>query len=725
MSSIKTLFISIHVSLLSLMFCGNVLADTDKKDCVSCHQQAVSDWQTSDHAKAMDIATSYSVLGDFSGTTATHHSQTAKFYKKGQDFHITFTEGGKTTDYKVTYTFGHYPLQQYLIETDTKRYQVFPFAWDSRPKEQDGQNWYPIYPEEDVLPQDRLHWQQPLQNWNGMCADCHSDGLKRQYTPATNQFDTKWDNINVGCQSCHGKMDDHQSSPLKNSKNALNLTAAEQKQVGHWLRQPNEKVATWQGEKRDNSFMDNCFACHSLRTPLTDGIIPNEPFLDQFSPSLLSQPMYHVDGQIKEEVYVYGSFLQSKMFHQGVNCLDCHNPHSMKLKVEGNALCLQCHSAEEYQKPTHLNHPADSAGGQCINCHMPEKTYMGVDARRDHSFRIPRPELTEKYGAPNTCNTCHTDETAKWAKNQVKNLYGNNNALSNTEQDLIQLQHQYRLPPVQHFAIINDGKLNEIYRASAIALLPNSVQELTDTHIKAWVNSSEPLIRLATAQIGFLLPLPERNKSYIKLLQDDLKAIRVQAANHLLELGLENSQALKTAFDELVTSHDVSMWRGEGGLNASMLQLSLQQLQPAIDSLQHSIKIDPYFPAAYVNLADIYRRSQAVDKEKSIYQQGINANPKSGMLHYSFGLHQIRSGDKQNSLKSFQQAIKLEPENSQYAYVYFIALDNLGKTKQALAQLKMVIGKYPAPYQLAQLGMSYAQKLQDRVAYDYFQRYLN
>ncbi|WP_158970531.1 multiheme c-type cytochrome [Paraglaciecola sp. L3A3] len=716
----------IKLLLISTLFSAYVLADTEAENCVSCHKQAVSDWQTSDHAKAMDTATAKSVLGNFSDVTATHHSQTAKFYKKGDNFHISFTEGGKTTDYQVTYTFGHYPLQQYLIETGDNKYQVFPFSWDSRPKEQGGQKWYPVYADEDIQAADRLHWKQPLQNWNGMCADCHSDGLQRKYTAETNHFDTKWDNINVGCQSCHGTMAEHTTAhkTAKTTNNALKLNAKEQKALGQWLHTPGKKVAQWQGEKRDNSFMDNCFACHSLRTPLTDGITPNKPFLDQFSPSFLSQPMYHVDGQIREEVYVYGSFLQSKMFDAGVNCLDCHNQHTMKLKVQGNGLCLQCHSAETYQQDKHLNHPADSAGGQCVSCHMPEKTYMGVDARRDHSFRIPRPELTQNYQAPNTCNTCHQDKSASWAKSQIKTLYGNNNPLSKNELALIQLQHQYTLPLDQHLAIINDKNLNEIYRASAIALLPNSAQELTDVQIKSWVNSSEPLIRLATAQIGFLLPLPERSKSYLALLKDQFKAVRVQAATHLLQLGIDHSNELKQAFEELTTSHKVSMWRGEGGLNMSMVQLNLQQLEPAIKSLQHSIKIDPYFPAAYINLADIYRRSQATNKEKSTYQQGISNNPLSGILHYSFGLHQIRAGEKQASLKSFQQAIKLEPENMQYAYVYFIALDNVGKTQQALAQLKMVIGKYPAPYQLAQLGMSFAQKLSDRSSYDFFQKYL-
>lgn len=721
MNLFKLVFCSLLLSISAVSF-----AKTQAQDCVSCHKQAVSDWQISDHAKAMDKANEKTVLGDFSNVTASHHSQTARFFKQNDQFKISFTEGDTTSEYTVAYTFGHYPLQQYLIETSDKRYQVFPFSWDSRPKEQGGQNWYPVYPEEDVLPEDRLHWKQPLQNWNGMCADCHSDGLKRNYSPASNQFDTKWDNINVGCQSCHGEMPaEHGQSK---SKQALNLNTTEQQQLGQWLRQPDEKVATWQGEPRDNDFMDNCFACHALRTPLTDGITPNKPFLDQFSPSLLAQPLYYPDGQIKEEVYVYGSFLQSKMFDANVNCVDCHNPHSMKLKIEGNGLCLQCHSAEEYQAPTHLNHSADSAGGQCISCHMPEKTYMGVDARRDHSFRIPRPELTERFDSPNTCNSCHTDKSAGWAKSQIKKLYlnknGNKNQLTKTELALVQLQHQYTLPFEQHLHVINDKELNEIYRASAIALLPNSIRELTDSQVSNWVKSEEPLIRLAVAQIGFILPIAERSKSYKTLLTDKYRAIRVQAASHLLELGLGHSEDLAKAYKEVVESHEVSMWRGEGGLNASMLQLTLQQLKSAIESLQHSIKIDPYFPAAYVNLADIYRRTQDSKREQAMYQQGIKANPKSGMLHYSYGLHLIRSGNKPQALKSFQQAIKVEPNNAQYAYLYFIALDDIGKTKQALAQLKMVINKYQPPYQLAQLGISFAQKLSDREAYQYFQSIL-
>ena len=710
----------IAVMLLAFSSLGHTKVNTE--NCVGCHSQAVSDWQTSDHAKAMDIATEKTVLANFNDAVATHHTQTAKFYKKDNQFRITFTEGNTTTDYLVSYTFGHYPLQQYLIETTDKRYQVFPFAWDSRPKTEGGQQWYPIYPEEDILPADRLHWQQPLQNWNGMCADCHSDGLVRNYLVKSDSFDTKFDNINVGCQSCHGLMPDHTSQKI--TKTTYGLNATDKQLLGQWLRKPEQKVAKWIGPKRDNAFMDNCFACHSLRTPLTDGIVPNTAFLDQFSPSLLSQPLYFADGQIKEEVYVYGSFLQSKMFRAGVNCLDCHNPHSMKLKVEGNALCLQCHSAEAYQQPKHLNHPVGSEGAQCVSCHMPDRTYMGVDDRRDHSFKIPRPAISAQFDSPNSCNGCHQDKSVDWAEKQVAKLYGNANKLTDTEHAYIQLQHQYRLPPAQHIAVIKDTQLNELVRASALALLPNSLGQLNDQQIQAWVYSSEPLIRLAVAQIGYSLPVNERLKSYQKLLSDEYRVIRVQAATHLALVGADHSNILASAIKELMTSNQVSMWRGEGGLNQSMLALNLGKVADAISALKHAIQVDPYFPAPYVNLADIYRQSQSASLELETYQQGLLANPKSAVLHYSYGLSQIRNNQKSASLKSFELAVKYDPSNVQYAYVYFVALDSLGRTKQALAQLRMVIGKYTPPRQLAELGLGFAQKLGDRAAYQYFQGFL-
>ncbi|MFY0668156.1 MAG: hypothetical protein JXQ95_09005 [Alteromonas stellipolaris] len=704
--------------ILSLLLLSPLSAKGNT-NCVGCHQQAVSNWQQSDHAKAMDVAETQTVLGDFSGVEVTHYTQVAKFYQKDQGFYIHFTEAGESTQYRVKYTFGHYPLQQYLIEGTDGKVQVFPFAWDSRVAEDGGQKWFPMYEQEDIQPADRLHWLQPLQNWNGMCADCHSDGLTRNYDVEHNQFDTKWDNINVGCQSCHGKMPDHAETA---SSGQLSLSLSEQKAIGQWLIDDGEKIASWHGEPRDNTFMETCFACHSLRTPITDGIKPNVAFLDQFLPSLLAPPMYHADGQIKEEVYVYGSFLQSKMYAAGVNCLDCHDKHTMKIKVEGNGLCLQCHSAEVYQQPAHIRHEIDSSAGQCVSCHMPETTYMGVDARRDHSFKVPRPDLSIKYDTPNACNGCHLSQTPSWAADIITQWRGASVLSASQGEDFLALMHEGRLPVSAHFSLINNAELSEIVRASAIAMLPSSVAELTDKDIKAWVNSQHDLIRFAVAGVGQLLPVKERLKSYRTLLDDKLTAVRLTAANHLLDAGLSHNDSFKNALQILLNANEVSMWRGESALNQSMVYLQLGKFKDTVKTLQHGINVDPYFVPNYVNLADVYRNTGEGSKESLILEKGLKANPTSAVLHYAQGMSLIRQQKKPDSIQAFRQAVKLAPENVQYVYVYFLALDGIGQTPLALRELKLALSRYQYHPQLQQLGFNFAQKMNDLEALAYFQK---
>ena len=131
------------------------------------------------------------------------------------------------------------------------------------------------------------------------------------------------------------------------------------------------------------------------------------------------------DGKIQDEVYVYDSFLQSKMYAAGVTCTDCHNPHTLKRKSEGDKVCSKCHSEEKYTATSHHKHKKGSTGSSCVSCHMPARTYMGIDSRNDHSFRIPRPDVSvEMKEVPNACNLCHKDKDAQWATDAMKKWYG-------------------------------------------------------------------------------------------------------------------------------------------------------------------------------------------------------------------------------------------------------------------------------------------------------------
>ena len=690
------------------------------QQCISCHEQSQHDWQQSDHSKAMALADKTTVLADFDNKQVEHYGQKANFFIKDNRYQVTISYDDKTDTYPIKYTFGHFPLQQYLVETEPGKLQVLPFAWDAREKSDGGQRWYHNYSHEEIRPEDRLHWRQPLQNWNGMCADCHSDGLVRNYQANDNSFDTQFDNINVGCLSCHGDMTTHAEKAIKPNANA-NFTASNQR-TGQWLRNVGEKTAHWQGEKRDNKFMDGCFACHSLRAPLTDGIKPNTPFLDQFTPQLLASPNYHADGQIKEEVYVYGSFLQSKMFAAGVNCLDCHDKHTMKIKVEGNGLCLQCHGSEVYNIEEHHQHENDSAGAQCVNCHMPETRYMGVDDRRDHSFKIPRPDLSSAFNTPNACTSCHDDKSNQWASKALESWHGKPKSILPSKQSLMLLNSGQAINLEQHLSIISDEKLDVISRATAIGLLSYTTQVLNADVLSPYLKHAEPLFRINAANVSTMLPPADKVKLLTPLLKDEYKSVRTAAARNLVtsDLPPASQKIFDQAFKELISATTINSWRGEGAANQGVLAIEMNKLTDAEKSFKNSIKVEPYFEDSYINLADIYRSQQKPFQVASVLKKGIENNPKSAAMHYSYGLHFVRQKKLEVALPLFEKSMELSPNEPQYAYTFVLAMDGAGQSRQALIKLKTLIINYQNIAQLKELGLYLSQKLNSKADFDWF-----
>ena len=689
--------------------------------CISCHQQAQHDWEKSDHSQSMAIADKTTVLADFNNKKIEHYGQKAHFFIKNSQYKVTISYDGSVTTYPIKYTFGYFPLQQYLVETEKGKLQVLPFAWDSQSKEHGGQRWYHNYSHEEIRPEDRLHWRQPLQNWNGMCADCHSDGLIRNYNAEKNSFNSQFDNINVGCMSCHGDMEIHKKQQSKNKLMPRDIITP---RLGQWLRSIGDNTAQWDGEARDNSFMDKCFSCHALRAPLTDGFKASKAFLDQFTPQLPSSPNYYADGQIKEEVYVYGSFLQSKMYGAGVNCLDCHDKHTMKIKIKGNGLCLQCHSGEEYNVKKHHQHEENSQGAQCVNCHMPENRYMGVDDRRDHSFKIPRPDLSEQFNTPNACTKCHDDKNNEWAEANLAKWHGKPQALLLSKQYLMKLNSGISLTPEQHLSIVADEKLDVISRASALEMLSFTTQTLPAEKLIPYLTHSEPLLRLSAARVGLLLLPNDREIHLGALLSDELRAVRVAAARNLvsIELSKIHQPMFIQAFEELTDANEINSWRGEGVANQAMLALEVNDVLGAEAALKQAIKIEPYFDIGYINLADLYRAQQRTPLVISVLRQGIMKNPLSGALSYSYGLHFVRQQKLGKSLKYFKKSLSLSPDNSQYAYTYVLAIDGTGDSNKALTELKRLIHKYNDKTQLKELGLYLSQKVNLRTEYEWFMK---
>ena len=353
-----------------------------RDSCVECHAEAVAKWEGSHHFHAMELPNDQTVRADFNGTTFTHHNITSRFFRKDDRFLVeTENQEGEQETFPVKYTFGWEPLQQYLVEFPDGRLQVLPFCWDV-----EGKRWFHVYNEERIPPHDQLFWTRPMQNWDHMCADCHSTNLRKRFNAKRQTFETVYSEMNVACESCHGP-----------GKKHVDLASAS----SDWKGFPHFALADVNSTNKIQ--VDSCAKCHSRRGFAHPGHHAGSRFLDHFLPEVtqpwspdMSVPTYHVDGQIDDEVYVYGSFIQSKMYHQGVKCTDCHDPHTARTLAKGNQLCMRCHSPKPenptlYDSPAHHFHEQGSKGAQCVECHMPEKKYMVVDPRRDHSIRIPRP----------------------------------------------------------------------------------------------------------------------------------------------------------------------------------------------------------------------------------------------------------------------------------------------------------------------------------------------
>ncbi|MGD8956250.1 MAG: multiheme c-type cytochrome, partial [Chromatiaceae bacterium] len=396
------------VSLLMLAagaLAGDGVAPTavfvGKAACAACHAEEVERWGGSHHDLAMQEVTETSVLGDFENASLTHYGVTSTFYRANGMFMVR-TEGadGKLADFAVRYVFGVYPLQQYLIEFPGGRLQALSLAWDTRSKEEGGQRWYHLYPGEKIAHTDELHWTRPSQNWNSMCAECHSTHLQKNYDAQSKSFSTTWSEIDVSCEACHGPGSIHIAWAEKkpgwekhHSDKGLKLLLDERKGVS-WPMDPQSGNARRSVPRTSEKEIEMCARCHARRSPITSQYVHGDRFMDHYLPRRLDEGMYFADGQMDDEVYVYGSFVQSRMYHAGVTCSDCHEPHSADLKVRGNAVCLQCHQAEKYDAPSHHFHKDEESGGSCAECHMPPRNYMVIDARHDHSMRIPRPDLS-------------------------------------------------------------------------------------------------------------------------------------------------------------------------------------------------------------------------------------------------------------------------------------------------------------------------------------------
>jgi tetratricopeptide (TPR) repeat protein len=703
--------------------------------CSGCHKKQADDWAGSHHAAAMREANDITVQGNFKGAIFGKGKQENRFFRRDGKFFVRAAgPDGAAKDFEIRYTFGLYPLQQYLIELSGGRLQAFGVAWDSRPAAQGGQRWFDLYPDRNLAPGDPLHWTGIDQNWNYQCAWCHSTNLRKNYDPKRNSFATQWSEISVGCEACHGPGARH----LAWARNEAGVSAAERENHGLSVRLDQRIDVKWRHDgptaSRSPPATRNteelvCAGCHARRGQFSDAPLDALHFYDAFRAATLDPGLYYPDGQQLEEDYNFASFGQSRMHAAGVTCSDCHNPHSGKLRLAGNAVCGQCHDAKIFDASSHHRHPAGSAGAQCAACHMPPRTYMGVDARHDHSIRIPRPDRTIALGTPNACNQCHNDKDAAWAVSALKSwgVTGNPGAQTFAEAFALADSEGPRARDAL-LGVAGDESQSFVARASALHRLSRfatpDVMDLAERLTK----SAEPMIRAASAELLANADPAERASALAPLLRDETRLVRMRAARSLAGEGEKVlSPADLTSFDkalaEYVDGETFNAERPESHFNLGLLALARQRPEEARAQFGEALSLDRTFAPAAISLAEMARGQGDEAAAEGILSKALAESPQSAPLAYALGLSLARQKRLAEALPRLEQASRLAPEEGRYAYVYAVAVHDSGDRAKANEILREALSRRPNDRNVLSALAAYAAQAGDYAnALDYAEK---
>lgn len=633
--------------------------------CQTCHLTEYNDWQGSQHQLAMQIANRDTVLGDFSGEEFDYFETSTRFLIDGGEFLVrTENADGEQQDFTVTHTFGIEPLQQYLVEFPGGRLQALPFAWDTRRSDDGGQRWFHLYPDEHIAPGDPLHWTGPNFNWNFMCAECHSTDVKLGYDVDSQTFNTTYEEISVGCEACHGPGSSHvaqANTRVFDSSFGLPVSLDDQGTAA-WIMNPDTGIAKRSELSKQQQQPESCGRCHSRRGVIAPIYEYGRPLTDTHMPSLLEEHLYFADGQIQDEVYVYGSFLQSRMYRAGVTCSDCHNPHSGQLITgpDPNSVCGQCHLPTRFATVEHGQ--SDSRAGLCVDCHMPVRTYMGVDDRRDHSFRIIGPDADAHYGAAIAAGRAGSANDVLVA------------AIANSD-----------FPPIA--------------RATMLTLLEPPTGDGEISAVQNGLNDEDPLIRIAALRALRQFPGELRLQSGGDLLDDPVRGVRLEAALVVADLrdllSATASRAFSRAADEYRRALLATANRPESMVNLAEFESMTGNSSKAAHYFEQATALDPgsaVIHHAYgLLLVRINRRDDALEE----LRLAAELEPTNSRWAYVLGVALNSLGQPKEALALLQQAEIDFPHDFDIAWALATMLRDSGDVSGARQVADRMAAQFP------------------------------
>jgi predicted CXXCH cytochrome family protein len=675
--------------------------------CATCHAAQTTAWRSSHHAHAMAPATAATVKGDFSAPAIEVAGSRARFARDGDRFTVE-TEGrdGTRAAFVVTDVLGIEPLQQYLVRFPDGRIQVLPWAWDTRPRAQGGQRWFHVYGDDPVPASDPRHWTRLLQGWNHMCAECHVTAMDKGYDPVSDSFRSTWTEPGVGCEGCHGAGGAHVAwaragaSSGDAGKGFAHVSA--RRPAVDWTPDPvtgspKASVARPAGDE-----VELCARCHARRGPIASTWSPGRPLADTHRPALLSPDLFEDDGQMRDEVFNDHAFKQSLMYAKGVSCGDCHDPHSGQLRAAGSAVCGQCHDSQRFAAVQHTGHPAGPSAPDCIACHMPVRTYMQVDRRHDHSFRVPRPDLSVALGTSNACTDCHRDRDAAWAATAVERWHG---PTRRGHQVYTKAFHATRVgdPSARELlqALAIDAAVPAVARATAVEFLRDWPSVDTETAVVKALADQDPLVRATALRQQDGQPPEVRWRRAAPALHDPVRLVRLTSALVLADRPVASIPAVdRAAFDaataELETSLQIEADRPDGRAGMAQLRIRQGRLADAEAEYRAGLRLEPAAVALSVNLADLLRRLGREGEGEPVLRAGLALTPDSAALHHALGLSLVRSRRIVDAMEHLRRAVEAEPASARYAYVYGVALQTTGRPDDALRVMRQALARSPS-----------------------------
>ena len=688
--------------------------------CKSCHEEAYALWMHSHHARAERLidpeidGVAFQSHFKFSHGSNRDWVQT----RDGQFEIVTAGIDGRQQPFRPERVLAVNPLHQFLIPAPGGRYQATELAFD--PNHPD---WFNVYGEDDRRPGEWGHWTGRGMTWNVMCAACHNTRVRKNYDFQSDFYRTTMAERGVGCEACHGPMEDHNAWQAKHPKQTGDPTIRKLSR-GQWL--------------------STCASCHSRRAELTGDFRPGDDFFDHYSLTIPDETdLFYPDGQIRDEDFEFTAFMGSAMRASGVLCIDCHEPHGSKVRMVGNNLCMVCHAAPVPPAPkidpaTHSFHKPGTRGDNCVDCHMPQTVYMQRHARHDHGFTIPDPLLTIQFGIPNACNRCHDDRDAQWAIEFTEKWYGDRMLRpTRTRNQVMARAKQGDEAARPDLVALLSTETNAFWRAVSAGFLRrwSHLPEVNQALLRATHDTNSIVRSVGLRSLESLIPAGNAAVlgAYRSLLSDPVRGVRIDAAWGLRS-GLDtNSPAGADLLNYL--AHVVD--QPSGSLQAGVFHLDRQNLPQAMEYFRRALMWDtnsaPLHHAFAVGLSMEGKIHEAVtslraacrlapgdveyrfklglalnetghhQEARAALEQAVVLDPRFVRGWYNLGLAYNDDGQSAKALEALQRAERLDPTSAQIPYARATILARAGRIDEARAALSRVLELEPANASAADL----------------------